>query len=179
MIDGDKVVDVEAPGNGDLRQYAWEDWFSFVVMVVLCVVVAVQVFTRYVYQFAFPWTEEISRMLLIILTFFGSAMAVRKNSHVYIAVFFRLFPRTARRWISTLVDIIQLAFYVTSTILVAKVSFLLANQRLASVDVSLGLVFGAVAVAFAIMSYRSLLNAIRNWKTGTSPLEEDGIGSAL
>jgi TRAP-type C4-dicarboxylate transport system permease small subunit len=67
-----------------------EDWISVAILWVMSTFVFLQVFTRYFLNNSLAWTEEISSYLLIALTFLGSAMAVRKNTHIQIEFLYTL-----------------------------------------------------------------------------------------
>ena len=77
----------------------------------LAVVVFLQFFTRYVLNSSLGWTEEIARYLLIAVTFLGSAMAVRKRSHIAVEFFYRYFGPTGRHRLALAVDACRLFFY--------------------------------------------------------------------
>ena len=70
----------------------------------LAVVVFLQFFTRYVLNSSLGWTEEIARYLLIVVTFLGSAMAVRKRSHIAVEFCYRYFGPAGRHRLALAVD---------------------------------------------------------------------------
>ena len=47
----------------------------------------------------------------------------------------------------------------------------IGSQRMAVVDLPMGLVYGVVTFGFALMTYRAIGVAIANWKRGASVLE--------
>ena len=77
----------------------------------LAIVVFLQFFTRYVLNSSLGWTEEIARYLLIVVTFLGSAMAVRKRSHIAVEFCYRYFSPAGRHRLALAVDLVCLAFY--------------------------------------------------------------------
>jgi TRAP-type C4-dicarboxylate transport system permease small subunit len=64
------------------RKYGIEDWLGLGLLWVLGILVFTQFFSRYVLNDSVAWTEEVARYLLIILTFIGSAGAVRRGTHI-------------------------------------------------------------------------------------------------
>ncbi|MGI6557980.1 MAG: TRAP transporter small permease [Limnochordia bacterium] len=48
----------------------------------LCLVVFLQVVCRFLLKVPSPWTEEIARYLLVQITFLGSAIALREETHL-------------------------------------------------------------------------------------------------
>lgn len=61
-------------------------------LVAMSVSVLLQVYFRYVVQAALPWSEELSRYLLVYLSFGGGALAYQRGVHVRLALF-RAFPK--------------------------------------------------------------------------------------
>jgi len=70
-----------------------EDYLVLIVFWALAGVVFAQFFSRYVLNSSITWTGEIARYLPICVGFAGSIMAVRKNSHIFVEVFYRFMPR--------------------------------------------------------------------------------------
>ncbi|HYX90250.1 MAG TPA: TRAP transporter small permease, partial [Myxococcaceae bacterium] len=91
----EREIEEEQPAK--LSDYAPEDYVALTFFWVLALVVFLQFFTRYVLRDSYAWTEEVARYLLICVTFLGTAMAVRKNSHVQVVFFYRWFPRPLAR----------------------------------------------------------------------------------
>jgi TRAP-type C4-dicarboxylate transport system permease small subunit len=161
-----------------LSAYAIEDWIVLAVFWILAFVVFYQVFTRYVLNDAAGWTEEIARYLLIAVTFLGGAMAVRRGTHIQVDFVYRLVPRTAGRVLATCVDAVRIAFFGYAVWLTWLLIERIGTQRMAVIELPIGLVFGAMLVGFALMFGRSLQVALRHWRQGYSALERPEYGDA-
>jgi len=161
-----------------LSAYAWEDWIVLAVFWALAVVVFYQVFTRYVLNDAAGWTEEIARYLLIAVTFLGGAMAVRRNTHIQVDFVYRFLPRAMGRALSIFVDIVRAAFLGYAIWLTWLLIERIGSQRMAIVELPIGLVFGAMLIGFALMFGRALQVAWKHWRQGYSVLERPEITQA-
>jgi TRAP-type C4-dicarboxylate transport system permease small subunit len=67
-----------------------------------------QVVGRYGLEAAFDWTEELARLTLIYLTFFGSIVALRKSQLLRLDFVVNAFPLAIRRWLEATVDVISI-----------------------------------------------------------------------
>src|SRR5918911_2056329 len=94
----------------DISHYRFEDWTAFAIFWLLALVIFYQFFTRYALNDSASWTEEIARYLLIATAFVGAAVNVRKNNHIQVDFFYRLLPHWVTRPLSTLVDVLRIAF---------------------------------------------------------------------
>ena len=159
-----------------LSVYAWEDWGTLAVFWILAFVVFYQVFTRYALNDAAGWTEEIARYLLIAVTFLGGAMAVRRGTHIQVDFVYRFVPRAAGRVMSTCVDAVRIAFFGYAVWLTWLLIDRIGTQRMAVIELPIGLVFGAMLVGFALMLGRSLQVAWKHWRQGYSALERPEYG---
>lgn len=147
--------------------YAIEDYLTFAVFWVLVAVVFIQFFTRYVVGNSTTWTEEIARYLLIVVGFLGSAMAVRRGSHIMVEFFYTYLPQktvAALRW---LIEIANLAFY----LMLAWITFRLAGRTIGmmvSIDVPKKVIYYFVFAAFILMAWRTLWRLIQHKTTTTT-----------
>src|SRR5713101_8923301 len=162
-------------GEVRLSIYGWEDWIVLAVFWILAFVVFYQVFTRYVLNDAAGWTEEIARYLLIAVTFLGGAMAVRRNTHIQVDFVYRFLPRRAGRVLSLLVDAVRVAFFGYAAWLTWLLIDRIGTQRMAVIELPIGLVFGAMLAGFALMFARALQVAWRHWRQGYSVLERPDV----
>ena len=158
-----------------LSIYGWEDWIVLAVFWILAFVVFYQVSTRYVLNDAAGWTEEIARYLLIAVTFLGGAMAVRRNTHIQVDFVYRFLPRAPGRVLSLLVDAVRVAFLGYAVWLTWLLMDRIGSQRMAVVELPIGLVFGAMLIGFALMFARALQVAWKHWRQGYSVLERPDV----
>ena len=88
-----------------------------------------QFFTRYVLNDSAAWTEEIARYLLICTVFVGVAAAVRRTRHIHVEFLYRLIPAKAGRALSTLVDIVRIAFFAYASCLTVQMMPRMGNLQ--------------------------------------------------
>lgn len=153
----------------NLSDISWGDGIVLTVFWVLAFVVFLQFFTRYVLNDSLGWTEEIARFLLIGVTFLGSFMAVRKESHIAVEFCYRYLGRSARFALQITVDVICLVFYVVAGWLCVQLAGN-TQQMMVSIDVPKSSVYWIVAACFAAMSLYALQVLARHWRSGTSRL---------
>lgn len=87
-----------------------EDWIGVGLMVALLVLMAVNVFMRYVLNTGIGWSEEISRYLLIWMVYVGIASGIRTRMHVRIDLIDRLVSSGVRRALSALNGVLLLVY---------------------------------------------------------------------
>lgn len=155
--------------NVDLSDLRPEDNIVLVVFWVLAAVVFLQFYTRYVLNNSYGWTEEIARYLLIGVTFIGSIMAVRKESHIAVEVFYRWMSRPVRKAAQAVVDVVSIAFFGWMTWTCAELARK-TGQKMVSIDIPKSLVYWIVDACFLAMLAWSLWLAWRHFRTGTSRL---------
>ena len=156
----------------DISHYRFEDWLAFAIFWVLALVIFYQFFTRYALNDSASWTEEIARYLLIATAFVGAAIGVRKNNHIQVDFLYRLLPHAVNRVLSTVVDVLRIAFLAYCVWLTYLLMDKIGSSRMAIIDLPMGLVYGFVLAGFALMTWRSVGVAIANWKRGASVLEK-------
>jgi len=155
----------------DLTQYCFENWLAFAIFWILALVIFYQFFTRYALNDSASWTEEIARYLLVCVVFVGAAINVRKNNHIQVDFLYRFLKPPVARPLSTIVDIVRIAFLAYCIWLTISLMQKIGSQRMAIIDWPIGLMYGVVAFGFALMTWRAVGVAIANWKRKASVLE--------
>lgn len=168
----------EAGYADDLRHFRWrnhgpEEWAGLLLLWVLGVLVFTQFFSRYVLNDSISWTEEVARYLLIVLTFIGSAGAVRRGTHIRVEALEMALPRRARPVLFAVQDAIRLLFWGFG----AWISFDLAERMgvmpMDSLDHSLAWVYWPVCAGFVLMALREAQWVWRRWRHGDAPSQQD------
>ena len=155
----------------DLGHYTVEAWVAFGFFWLLALDVFYQFFTRYALNDSAAWTEEIARYLLICMVFVGTSAAVRTSRHIHVDFVYRLIPAGAGRILSTLVDVVRIAFFAYATVLTWQMMEKMANYRMTIIDLPMNLVYGVCMFGFACAALRSVQVAVLNWRRGYSLLE--------
>ncbi|GGY00854.1 ABC transporter permease [Litchfieldella qijiaojingensis] len=163
------LIETEEEDKFDFKDYGPEDYVTLVLFWVLLVVVFLQFFSRYVMGDSIAWTEEMARYFLITVGFLGSAMAVRKNSHIAVEFFFRYMPGNVGLAMSTIVDLVRVVFLVAGVLITYKLADR-TNAMMVSVDIPKSVIYYIVLAGFVLMLVRSIQVAIRHWREGTSEL---------
>jgi len=153
----------------DLSDQHWSDSFVLILFWVLAGAVFLQFFTRYILNDSLAWTEEIARFLLIGVTFFGSIMATRKQSHIAVEFFFRWVPRPGRRVAQFLIDLVTTLFFIALAVLTAQIAGR-TKQLMVSVELPKSTIYWIVVVAFVFMALYAARNLWVHLRDGTSKL---------
>ena len=159
----------------DLRAYRAEDWLAFTLFALLGATVFYQFFTRYALNDSASWTEEIARYFLVAIVFIGATIGVRKNNHIQVDFLYRVLPHKPMRVVATVVDALRIVFLAGCALLTWQLIGRIGASRMAVVDLPIGLVYGAVLLGFALMTWRAIGVARTNWKRGASVLEKPEI----
>ena len=155
----------------DLSHYLIEDWVSLAFFWLLGLCVFYQFFTRYALNDSAAWTEEIARYLLICTVFIAIAAAVRRTRHIHVDFLYRLLPPKGGRAMSTIVDIVRIAFFVIAVVLTVQMMSRMGAQQMTIVDLPMNIIYGICGLGFAACAVRSVQVAIENWQRGFSVLE--------
>lgn len=79
-------------------------------LVLISVISLANVVVRYFTNVSFAFTEELSVFLLVVLTFAGASVALRRNGHIRISMIEQMFPRlrTPLVWLQWLAGVLVL-----------------------------------------------------------------------
>jgi TRAP-type C4-dicarboxylate transport system permease small subunit len=164
----------EATPKVDLGQYAFEDWVALAIFWVMALAVFLQFFTRYVLNDSYAWTEEVATYCLIGVVFIGSAMCVRQSRHIQVDLVYRYLPPVAGRALSTVIDLIRIAFFAYATKLVWTYIQIIGDEPMTTINFPKNYVYYAALLGFVLMLGRSIQVAVENWRRGYSILERPG-----
>lgn len=118
----------------------WIDWvnkyFSFGLLVGLFFCIMLQVFFNYVLSNALSWTQELSRILLVWLTFFGASLVTRRKLHIGLTMLVERTPRRIQNIVMILGYIVTISFLVATIIHGWSLSFFGASQTLTYLNIS-------------------------------------------
>jgi len=155
----------------DLSHTTLEAWVALGIFWLLGATVFYQFFTRYVLNNSASWTEEIARYLLIGTVFVGAAIGVAKNNHIQVDLLYRYLPRAAARVLSTVVDVLRIAFFAVMAVLTVQMMVKMSGQMMTIVDIPINVLYGVCLFGLVMMALRSVWVARLHWRRGYSMLE--------
>ena len=143
-------------------------------LTIFTVVIAYQVFSRYVdFVPRFMWTEEISRFSFIWMLFLGAAVAVRKGTHFLID----LIPKQTKEQYGNLLDVVVLLVicFVALSMVVGGVRFVeMGFKRISTTSgIQLAWIYLSIPVSGASIAVFTLEKLWDLFRAGTVPEASD------
>lgn len=145
-----------------------EEYIPQILFLFIFLLMAVQVFTRYILNFSLPWNIELSRYSFVWLTFMGAAYVRKENTHIKIDILFNyLYKKCAPRiqkiiWLSKeLLTIVYLIVLIVFGFILAYNSHRFLSQAMQIsqfylyISVSIGMIFYLIReIQYAIKYYK-------------------------
>lgn len=131
------------------------------------------VILRYVFNYAFSWTEEVVRYSIVWLVFIGGSIAARRGAHICMDILVVYLPPRAKLAVAGLATAIACAF----TLIIAYYGALLTwsiwrfGQRSPAAEIPIAFAFAAIPVGCALMSIR-FFAALLHYLRGEDPFRK-------
>ena len=84
--------------------------FVCVIYVILIGVSVLQVFSRYILNHSFPWTEEIGRYSFVYLTFIGAALCIRNEMNINLDLLTKRLTKSVGAFLEMAVEVSIILF---------------------------------------------------------------------
>jgi len=145
-----------------------EGYFCVGSLAVMSVVIFWQVVCRYVLKSSLPWSEELSRYLLVWTTFIGGAYGVRLGAHIGVEAFVLILPKKVQKVLNIVVMIISAAI----CCLICYFGFQIVGTQLdkgqlsPAMRIPIGYMYAAIPVGmilFIIRYVQNIYEAIRDF----------------
>jgi len=154
-----------------LRRVLFEEKVAVLCMAALVVITLLNVITRYLTDQSFAWTEEISIVLMVVMTLAGAAAAAGRDAHVRIEVLYDGGSAQRKRLLRLFSAAVTTLVFVLLTVLFAR---MVADEvRWAETSMGLGVprwwFTAAAPVLTAAVALRSLLWGWRVWRQRAGP----------
>jgi TRAP-type C4-dicarboxylate transport system permease small subunit len=121
---------------------------------------ALQVFCRYALNAPLRWPEEVSRLLLIWLTYLGAVVLPGSGHHVAIGVVRDALPPRWRDRLDLLADVLGTVFFAVLAVSGVYLMIAMRGIRLPALQTPLNLLFAVIPVAGAAQVYVHAVAAV-------------------
>ena len=126
--------------------------------------VIVNVFSRYVFNYVFAWTEELATSCFVYTVFIGAAWCLRTRQHVGVDLLVNRLPENVREVVHLVTDVIILAL--NSYITYLAVLFMRSSKAktMPIMKISVNYLYAALLIGFGLMAIYSLIHCIEDVK---------------
>lgn len=128
---------------------------AFCAMATMLVVITLQIVFRVFFQ-ALPWSEELSRYLLVWTTFLGATMAYRRGVHIAVTFLVDSLPALLGRMVRIAGVLASLIFFGTALFYAVRYMQLQSFQVTASLRLPMPYVYAVMPAAFGVMILHGL-----------------------
>jgi len=151
------------------------EWVMAVLLAAMTLLVGVQIAGRFIFEYSLFWSDEVSRFLLIWISFLGMSVGTRRGAHPGIDSLIRgLSPRSARVVLAFAL-ILSLLFF---AVMVLYGSILVVRtwaQRSVALELRMGVPYLAVPVSGLLMFLHVAALGLRD-KPASAAEGEDLVG---
>ena len=142
------------------------EWFIAICLGVMSVVVFAQVVCRLVAG-SLPWSEELSRYLMIYMVYIGTAVGIHKGNHIAVEFVMGLCPEKVQKLVEILMDILMMVAFVILCYYGMKIVNITMMQKSPAMQIKMGYVYFSMVLGGALMffdAFVDMLNAITGYK---------------
>ena len=141
------------------------EWPPFIAVMALVAIIVISVTARYAFNFPFPFADEYSGYLMVLIVFFPLSFALRRGRHLRIDILIRYLPRRVVNYLDLVADIIALpviiVLLVSSTQMTMK-SFAPGLKARTLMETPLGPVQLILVIGLILFSIQMLIRIINN-----------------
>jgi TRAP-type C4-dicarboxylate transport system permease small subunit len=146
------------------------EWGMALLLAAMVLITGLAIAGRFVFSYSLFWSDEVTRFLLIWISFLGMSVGVRRGAHPGIDSVVRLLPSRAARIVLSGAVVLSLLFF---ALMIAYGGVLVLRtwpQRSPSLGLRMTLPYLAVPVAGLLM----LLHGVALWLRGCPPPPSGG-----
>lgn len=134
----------------------WIEYLLFGLGFSMAVIVAVQVFFRYVLNQSLFWSEELARYMLVWLTFLGASVAYYRRVHPGVDMIVTRLSAGGQRAMALAVHLISIAFFAVMVVYGTQFSYFVRLQITPALYLPKWIVFAIIPVSGAVLLVHGL-----------------------
>ena len=148
--------------------YGWTirgmEYLVIGLMGALAILVAVEVFFRYVLNASISWYDEFAGYLLVWLTFWGAVLALDRGRHIGFETVLERFPILAQKLTMTIVYLLLITLQMVLVYYGWMLTTQLTGETAITLPVPIGLVYVVIPLTGAMMLLICFMRIVQIWK---------------
>ena len=130
-----------------------KEYYALLLVMGSFAVLILEVFLRYVIGSSMEWTDEISRLLLVWMTFTGIGLVILERKEIFAQVFTqKLSPRARKNW-SRFIDLLVLAFNIFLVVFGVQMTHFSWDIKTESMEFPFSYFYVSIPLGAALAAY--------------------------
>jgi TRAP-type C4-dicarboxylate transport system permease small subunit len=139
------------------RRYGIKEYYALLLVMGSFLILIVEVIFRYILGSSMEWTDEVSRILLVWMTFTGMGWVIRDKKEIVCEAFGQKLPARVQKYWSLGIDVLVLAFNVFLLVYGIKMTRFSWDIRTESLELPFSLFYVCIPIG-------CLLSVFMLWK---------------
>ncbi len=135
----------------------WVEYLLFGFGLSMAIIVAAQVFCRYVLNRSLFWSEELARYLLVWLTFLGASVAYYRKAHPGIDVVYSKMPGSLKKIAALFVHLASMALFGIMIFYGYTFSYFVRLQITPALSIPKWMIFSIIPISGLILMVHGLV----------------------
>lgn len=127
---------------------------------IMCIVIFVQVITRYIFSFSLPWAEEVGRFLFLALSYLGVSMGMKRQAHLRVDIVLLYMPPFIKKVFEIISQVICAGFFIF--IVYEGATMTMKVWRIEQIAVSIPLPIWIVWACIPFSAFLTTLQCFKN-----------------
>jgi TRAP-type C4-dicarboxylate transport system permease small subunit len=144
------------------RANRYTEWVMAALLTAMTLLVGVQIAGRFVFQYSIFWSDEVSRFLLIWISFLGMSVGACRGAHPAVDSLVRALPPRSARVVLTLALALSLLFFVVMVVCGGVLVLRTWPQRSVTLELRMGIPYLAVPVSGLLMFLHAAAFGLRD-----------------
>lgn len=142
----------------------WVEYFLFGLGFTMTLIVAVQVFFRYVLNHSLFWSEELARFLLVWLTFLGASCAYYRNLNPGVDFLYTKFSLKFQKISFIITHLVSMALFIVMIVFGIKFAFFIRMQITPALQIPKWIILSIIPISGAILTIHALNFLLEEFK---------------
>lgn len=126
-------------------------WVAIAAFSTMTIMIVLQVISRYVFKSSLSFSEELARYMFIWSVLLGSAMCLKRRSHVNVEIVMAYAPNIIKKYGGLVANILSLVFYIILVYYGFIVVGVTMNQTSPALGIKMGYVYLSIPLSGIIM----------------------------
>ncbi|MDR1932552.1 MAG: TRAP transporter small permease [Spirochaetales bacterium] len=163
------------------KRFSIEGYLAACLLFSLTILLAVQIFMRFVLGTGLSWSEELSRYMFVWSIYFGCILAAKEDKHIRVTAQLMFLSERTKAWFVSISDIIWVAFnalvaYFGFTYILSMFEYPFYSQTM---GFNLAWIYAVVPISYAMMCIHVVVLIYKRVKNLLTHKKVDIVDSRL